>query len=152
MIDQLSHLGHLHWMVAGFIFLILEMFGAAGFLLWTSIAAFCVALLTWIGPTLSWQIQLAIFAFATIASSVTWWFYLKKHPQKSDKPTLNARAEQYIGRTFILAEPIADGKGKLRVDDTFWQITAEQDCPAGTRVKVIAVESMVLTVEKQDGH
>ena len=53
---------------------------------------------------------------------------------------LNAR---FVGDTFILAEPIVEGRGRLRINDGVWQ--------AGptlllARVKVTGAEGTVLTV------
>jgi hypothetical protein len=39
---------------------------------------------------------------------------------ESDQPKLNRRGEQYVGRTFTLEEPIVNGHGKIRVDDSTW--------------------------------
>ncbi len=58
---------------------------------------------------------------------------------------LNRRGAQYVGRLFTLEQPIVNGVGKLRVDDTTWKIIGE-DCPVGTRVRVSGVESTVLKV------
>ena len=56
------------------------------------------------------------------------------------------RGTQYIGRVFTLAEPIADGRGRLHVDDTMWKIEGD-DVPAGTQVRVTGVDGVVLKVE-----
>ena len=63
----------------------------------------------------------------------------------TDQPALNRRGEQYIGRTLTLDEPIVNGQGKIRVDDTTWKVEGD-DMPAGTRVTVIGVDSVVLKV------
>ncbi|MCA3573567.1 MAG: NfeD family protein, partial [Aestuariivirga sp.] len=64
-----------------------------------------------------------------------------------DNPYLNRRQLGYVGRTFTLKEPIVDGRGKLAIEDTVWEIEGE-DLPAGTRVKVTAVRNMGLMVER----
>jgi len=67
-------------------------------------------------------------------------------PSPPTKPTLNRRGAQYIGRTFTLDEPIANGIGKIRVDDSTWKIEGT-DCPAGSKVKVVGIDNTVLKVE-----
>ncbi len=63
-----------------------------------------------------------------------------------DNPYLNRRQLGYIGRTFTLKEPIIDGRGKLAIEDTVWEIEGPE-LGAGTRVKVTAVRNMSLIVE-----
>jgi hypothetical protein len=89
--------------------------------------------------------QILIFALFSVASIAAWRFYLVKHPTRSDQPRLNRRGEQYIDRTFTLSEPLENGQGRIRVDDSTWKIHGE-DCPAGTRVRVVGVDGVVLQV------
>ena len=42
--------------------------------------------------------------------------------------------------------PIVNGRGRIRVDDTYWRAEG-QDQPAGARVRVVAVDGVVLKVE-----
>ena len=78
-----------------------------------------------------------------------WW----AHPSisTSDEPDLNARARQLIGRVVAVEGPIENGRGKVRIGDTMW-LAAGPDCPAGTSVRVIRVNGLVLIVEPEDGH
>ena len=64
---------------------------------------------------------------------------------RSSKLHLNRRAESYVGRTFTLERPIVDGRGRLKVDDTVWQVEGP-DLPVGTRVRVTGVENTLLRV------
>ena len=67
----------------------------------------------------------------------------------SEQPLLNRRAEQYVGRVFTLQEPIVNGRGRLRVDDTVWRVEGE-DCPAGTAVEVTGVDATLLRVRRRE--
>ncbi|MCW8890080.1 MAG: NfeD family protein, partial [Sedimenticola sp.] len=100
-------------------------------------------------PDLAWEIQVIVFALFSVASIVIWRLYLAKNPTKSDQPRLNRRGEQYIDRVFTLSEPVVNGQGKIRVDDTTWKISGD-DCAAGVRVKVIDVDGVVLKVAMLD--
>jgi membrane protein implicated in regulation of membrane protease activity len=64
----------------------------------------------------------------------------------SDEPELNLRAAQYVGRVVTVEEPIAGGRGKVRVGDTVWSAQGS-DAPQGTRVKVTGTRGTVLLVE-----
>jgi membrane protein implicated in regulation of membrane protease activity len=63
-----------------------------------------------------------------------------------DNPFLNRRQLGYVGRTFTLKDPIVDGRGKLAIEDTVWEIEGP-DLAAGRRIKVTAVRNMSLIVE-----
>ena len=61
---------------------------------------------------------------------------------------LPQRARAAPGRPHLRAdEPIVNGHGQVRVDDTNWRVTGP-DLPSGTRVKVVAADGAVLKVEK----
>jgi inner membrane protein len=45
-----------------------------------------------------------------------------------------------------LSEPIQNGRGKARIDDSVWRVEGA-DLPAGTQVKVMAVDGAILKVE-----
>jgi membrane protein implicated in regulation of membrane protease activity len=72
------------------------------------------------------------------------------HPSisRSDEPALNQRAAQAIGRIYIVEEAIVAGRGKVRIGDTLWPVEG-RETPAGTLVKVTAVNGTVLRVEAQ---
>jgi len=142
---MLEHLDYWHWWVLGIILIILELFLPGAFFLWMGIAAGLVGVLLVVMPSLAWQYQIIWFAILSVVSIAVWRIYLNKHPTPTDKPTLNMRGEQYVGRVFTLSEPIVNGVGKIKVDDTMWKIEGE-DCMEGTRVKVTQVDGAVLKV------
>ena len=75
--------------------------------------------------------------------------FLRTTPIQTDRPLLNQRAAQYVGRVFTLAEPIVNGRGKIRVDDSTWRVEGD-DCPVGARVRVTDAEGVVLRVVPVD--
>lgn len=145
----LEQLDYWHWWVIGIILIILELLMPGAFFLWLGIAAGLVGLILVMIPTLAWQYQIICFAILSVVSIVAWRMYLNKHPTTTDKPTLNMRGEQYVGRVFTLNEPIINGLGKIRVDDTMWKIEGD-DCALGTRVKVVKADGAVLKVVVAD--
>ncbi|WP_455201889.1 NfeD family protein [Kaarinaea lacus] len=142
----LEQLDFWHWWIIGIILIILELFAPGAFFLWMGIAAGLVGLILVLAPEMTWQYQFIVFAVVSVVSIVVWRNYLKKHPTETDRPTLNMRGEQYVGRTFTLTEPVVNGVGKIRVDDTMWKIEGA-DCESGTKVKVTKTDGAVLKVE-----
>jgi len=109
------------------------------------IAAGLVGLVLVIAPSMGWEYQIILFAVMSVVSIVVWRIYQERHPTPTDKPTLNMRGQQYVGRVFTLSEAIVNGVGKIKVDDTMWKIAGE-DCAAGARVKVTEVDGAILKV------
>lgn len=136
-----------HWFILAVVLLVLEVFAPGTFFLWMGIAAGVVGAILFFAPDLGWEYQLMVFAIFSIVSIALWRQYLKRHPTQTDRPTLNRRGEQYVGRSFTLEHPIVNGLGKIRVDDSTWKIRGP-DCAAGTQVKVTGVDGTELLVEK----
>ena len=146
MAELFSHIDHWHWWIFSVALLVLEAFVPGTFFMWMGISAGLVGVLVLIAPGMGWEYQVLAFAVLSMASIMVWHLYFRKHPVQSDQPTLNRRGEQYVGRTFTLAEPIENGSGKIRVDDTTWKINGE-DCDNGSKVKVVGVDEVILKVE-----
>ena len=145
MAEWLHNLDFWHWWVLGIVFIILEVFSPAAFFLWLGFSAGIVGLFMLIQPEMSWEWQLTLFAVFSIVSTVVGRRWFVSQQKETDQPSLNRRGEQYIGRTFTLDEPIVNGTGKIKVDDTTWKISGE-DIPAGEKVRVAGVDGVVLKV------
>ena len=93
----------------------------------------------------TWQLQIVLFLVLSLISA-----YIGKRimavGSKSDQPLLNQRAEQLVGRTATLAEPISEGRGRIKLGDTQWRVSGP-DLPVGTKVKVISTDGSELSVE-----
>ncbi|MEO3428368.1 NfeD family protein [Pelagibius sp. CAU 1746] len=135
------------WVVA--VFLIgIEIFAPGAVFLWMGISAGIVGFVLMLFPEMTWQIQLLIFAVLSLVSILVWRYFLRdRFPAPVPKRLLNRRGASYVGRTFTLKEPIVDGTGLLHVDDSRWKVEGE-DLPAGTKVKVTAIDGTVLKVER----
>ncbi len=135
-----------HWWILGIVLIVLEMFAPGAFFLWMGISAGVVGVALLAIPDLGWEYQFMVFAIFSIVAIALWKRYAKKRTEASDHPTLNRRGEQYVGRTFTLEEPIVNGMGKIRVDDSTWKISGS-DCETGSKVKVIGIDGTILQVE-----
>ncbi len=138
-----------HWWILALALIIVEMFVPGTFFLWMGVAAIVVGLLAWLVPAMGWEFQLMLFAILSLVSIVAWRIWQHRHPDESDQPALNRRGEQYIGRVFVLETPIENGFGKVRVGDTLWRVRGE-DAAAGSRVKVVGTDGVLLLVEGAD--
>lgn len=138
-----------HWWILAVALIIIEILLPTFFALWLAIAAALTGLLLLIFPALGWEWQLLLFALFSVVSIVAWRRYYQKHPIKTDEPMLNRRGEGYVGRELTLSQPIIDGIGKIRLDDSTWKVQG-QDCPVGTRVRITALNNVVFTVERLD--
>jgi len=144
-----SSLTHWHWWVLAVALIVLEVFAPGAVFIWMGVAAAVVGVILLIAPDMGWEYQFMVFSILSVVSIAAWKVYQRKHPTETDRPTLNRRGEQYVGRIFTLDEPIVNGLGKIRVDDSTWKIEGA-DCAVGTQVKVTGVEGTVLMVEKAD--
>jgi len=147
--DFFTELNHWTWWVLGLLLLVLEIFAPAAVFMWMGFAAIITGILIYVIPSIGWEIQLVSFSVLSIISIFLWRGLLGKRMSESDEPLLNKRAQQYIGRVFTLDEPIVNGVGMVKVDDSSWRITGP-DIDAGNKVKVIGEDGMSLKVEKSE--
>ena len=135
-----------HWLILAVVMNILEILIPGAYFLWMGVSAIFVGALMCIFPEMVFLVQILIFAVLSVISVMMYRSYRKKNPVITDEPALNRRAEQYVGQSFTLKEPIVNGEGKIKVDDSTWKITGT-DIDAGETVRVIAVEGSTLIVE-----
>jgi membrane protein implicated in regulation of membrane protease activity len=134
-----------HWWSLGALLLIVELLAPGMFFIWMGESAFVVGAVVWLFPALSFEHQVLLFSVLSVLSIAVFRRFLRTNPIQTDRPLLNQRAAQYVGRVFTLAEPIVNGRGKIRVDDSTWRVEGD-DCPAGARVRVTDAEGVVLRV------
>ena len=92
--------------------------------------------------------QALIFgAFAATSVGLYMRFFRSREPQ-TDRPLLNKRAAQLIGREIALTEAISMGRAKVQIGDALWTLEGP-DLPVGTRVRVIATDGIVLRVQAE---
>jgi membrane protein implicated in regulation of membrane protease activity len=146
MLDTLQHLSFWNWLAFGTLLLILEVFGAGGYLLWIGLAAAAVGVLTYLIPDLHWTLQFVLFGIFALLMAVYWWRRQRTATKPSDQPGLNQRGSELLGRTFPLHEAISGGRGKIKAGDTLWLVSGPE-LPAGSLVRVIGQEGVLLKVD-----
>ncbi|WP_066097367.1 NfeD family protein [Xanthomonas massiliensis] len=132
------------WAALALLLFAAEALAPGAFMLWMGFAAAAVFVLVWAVPALPVLVQAVAFVVLSFVSIQIYrrWF---RRGRGSDRPLLNRRAEQLVGRSVVLARPIVEGQGQVRLDDTLWQATGP-DLPAGAIVRVAAVEGTTLRV------
>jgi inner membrane protein len=142
----IQDLGPWSWVVLGLVLMGLELLAPGAFLLWLGLAAVLTGILDWLFG-LSWQAALLAFAVLSIGAVLTGRAVTRHRDEEDEgRPVLNRRAQGLVGRVFVLADPIAGGCGRLRVDDSSWRIVGP-DAPAGASVRVTRVDGATLVVE-----
>jgi membrane protein implicated in regulation of membrane protease activity len=138
-------LGGWTWWILGLALLAGEVLAPGFFFLWFGIAAILIGisalLIAW-----PWQLQIVGFGILSLISAVIGRKLMGYRDVESDDPNLNIRAARLEGRTFVLAEPIEAGSGRMKVDDSVWRVSGP-DLPAGAKVMVTGADGTTLTVE-----
>ena len=137
--------GYFWWIVAGLL-LLAEMAMPGIFMLWLAMAAALTAILDLVFHFTGVQ---EIFCFAILALLcvlASWRFVMNSRHSKTDSPHLNQRHHGLVGRSFVLDRAIVNGRGKIEVEDTLWDVDGP-DMAVGARVKVTGVQGRRLVVE-----
>lgn len=145
-----ANIEYWHWLSFAVILGILDvLIGSNFFFVWCGIAAAAIGALLFVMPPLSWEMQFLLFGIGVFCSFFVWRHFAKLSKGTEKNSTLNQRASQYIGRVFTLDEAIVNGRGRVRVDDSYWRVEGEE-LPKGQKVKVVDADGVVLRVEKSD--
>lgn len=144
-----ADLGAWNWLILAGVLFVLELLAPGIFLVWFGIAALIVGLAA-LTVAVAWQWQLVLFAVLSLAAAMLARRYLRGGEAETDQPLLNRRAQQHVGRSYVLAEAIENGRGKVRIGDSVWRVEGP-DLAQGQRVKVTGVEGTVLQVEPDAG-
>lgn len=138
---------HYGWWLLALVLIGAEIMAPGFFMLWIGIAAAALGVVLLFVPAMSFGMQAVVFSvFALISCFVYWRFVRHAMDERSDRPNLNRRAEQYIGRRFVLETAIVNGQGKARVGDSLW-LAEGPDLPAGAAIEVVGVDGSTLKVK-----
>lgn len=146
--EWMSQIEFWYWLIAAVVMIIIEMVVPAAYFLWMGISAFIVGLLLYVLPSMPLLIQVIIFGVLSVVTVMLYKRHKKANPTERDEPNLNRRGEQYVGRIFTLHEPIVNGVGKVKVDDSIWKVKGP-DMPAGMKVRVLSVDGTIFNVESE---
>ncbi len=147
----LQALGPWTWVAVGLLILGLEIMMPSTILLWPGLSALVVGFITLILGTDAaiwpWQAQVLVFLFLSVALAIIGKRIMKNRKYSdSDNPILNERGAQLIGQTAVLADPISNGRGRVKIGDTTWRVKGN-DTKAGSTVRVVDYDAGTLIVE-----
>jgi len=150
-LSLIQALGPWTWVAVGLLILGIEIMMPSTFLLWPGLSALVVGLITLIigneAAIWPWQAQVLVFLILSIVIAIVGKRIMKnKDYNKSENPNLNERGAQLIGQTAILADPIANGMGRIKIGDTTWRVKGD-DAKAGAKVTVVDYDAGTLIVE-----
>ena len=133
------------WLIFGLVLCAAEMIAPGVFLLWIGLSALAVGLLQFV-IILPFAPSLLVFAvLAALFSLVGRKVYGSMNGPAGQ--VLNSRADALRGKIVVLTEPIVNGTGRAKVQDSIWQVTGP-DQPAGASMRVTGVaDGVVLRVE-----
>ena len=146
---MLEMLEYWHWMVFGFVLIVLEMLAPGAILMWFGIGALVVGGLLLVFPDMAWELQLVIFALLSFGSIFAWKFWRRGQPEDdTESGSLNQRGKALIGRSVPLVGAIKNGIGRVQIDDTYWRVEGE-DAEKGSLVTVTSAEGATLQVKSK---
>ena len=139
-----------HWFALGGILGVLEILAPGFVLIWLGLAALLVGMLLLVWQDMPFAYQLLAYAGFSVLSVFVWFHWLKKSPVESDKPSLNRRAEQLIGRQAPVVDPIVNGRGRIKLGDSTWAVSGP-NLPAGHMVEITGADGALLQVKPAEG-
>jgi membrane protein implicated in regulation of membrane protease activity len=138
------------WIGLGLVLAGLELLAPGAFMLWLGMAAIGTGLVLFVYP-LSWEGSAILFAILALAAvALVRWLHRRDGSGAGEGVGRN-RAQMMIGRIFVLDGPIAEGRGRVKVDDTVWRVEGP-DLPAGTHVRVTGTHGTLLKVKPVSAH
>lgn len=137
------------WACLALVLIAAEVLAPGVFMLWLGIAAGVVFAVVLLVPGIPVTVQALGFIVLSFLTIVVYRRYFKGADEATDQPLLNRRAEQFVGKIFVLESAITNGSGRIKVGDALWTVIGPP-LPAGARVRVESADSMTLAVVPVD--
>jgi inner membrane protein len=142
-----DHLEFWHWLILALVLVGIEMMTPGFFAIWLGGAALITGLVVLVVSSMSWEGQVILFALLAAVSVLGWYTIGRRVLIATDDATLNRRGDSLVGRTGDLIEPIVNGRGRVKIDDSTWRAEGG-DAPLGTRMIVVGVQGAILKVDR----
>ena len=135
------------WAAVALLLFAAEAMAPGAFMLWMGFAAVVVFVGVLLVPDTSVLAQVAAFILLSFVSIQIYRRWFRRSEPQSDRPHLNQRANTLVGHIASLDQAIVNGRGRVQIADAFWEVQGP-DLVAGTPVRVVAVDGMVLRVQE----
>jgi hypothetical protein len=142
-----DHLEFWHWLILALVLAGMEMLTPGFFAIWLGGAALVTGLVVLVISGMSWEGQVILFAVLAAVSVLAWYKIGRRMRIATEDATLNRRGDSLVGRGGDLVEPIVNGRGRVKIDDSVWRAEGS-DAPLGTRMIVTGVQGAILKVER----
>lgn len=139
-----------NWLILGGIFLLIEVTTFTLLFMWLAMSAAIMAVISFIFPNLSLSNHLLVFAVLSVACVIIWHRAFKHRQTTIGDNKMNNRAQRYVGQQATLVEPIVNGYGKIRIEDSLWRVACSTDLPVEKTVIVTAADGVILQVKPHD--
>ena len=130
-------MSYMEWFSLGLLLVLLELFVPGVYLVWFGLSAFVTGALT-IYHDFTVIEQSLVFGLISVVFALTGWFFygrIMKRSKVSDRyKHLNDPAGQHIGKTYLLAEDVVDGRSKALIGDSVWIVECEDGLKKGDKV------------------
>jgi len=137
-----------HWLILGFILLILEMNTGTFVMLGLAVASIIVGVLDYFVP-MSFQNQILIWILLSMMALWAWRKWVKI-PQISN----TGQSDHTLDTLGTVTEGIhPHQRGKVIFDtpvlgNTSWHATSTEEIPKGARIKIVEINGQLITVSK----
>lgn len=136
------------WGAVALLLFAAEALAPGAFMLWMGFAAAAMFAAVLFVPGIPLLAQIGAFVVLSFVSIQVYRKWFRQRARESDRPTLNRRAAQHVGRVVTLDRAIESGQGRVKIGDAYWTVTGP-DLPAGAPVRVVDTDGSVLQVEAQ---
>lgn len=132
-----------YWIIIGGIFFIVEIMSNTLLFLFLGASSFIMALIIFMLPNISDEIQLILSSVLAIAS-IIFAYYLHKKLLKSkenkQKYNTNDRLSKYIGLETTLSRDVINGIGEINLEGSTWRVIIDSG-RAGNKIIITGVQS-----------
>lgn len=126
------------WLSFTLVFLAVEAAWRKGYAFWWAMIAFGAYL---------WGLPIAVFLSLAALASILWFLYFYRKPRVYEALAYDRNSGRYIGREFLLTQPMKAGVSEIEFDDMIWPVYSasdQDDWPMGTLMKVKRTNGVIL--------
>lgn len=135
------------WGTLGLLLLAAEFVVPGMYLFWLGMGALLVGVVAGFVPDMGIAGEVILFALSAAVFVYVGRRVMYGRADEPEDTNLNERGKSYIGKVYKVSVAIENGHGKVQVGDSHWSAEGP-DCAVGETVKVVAVEGILMRVER----